>query len=88
MNWLYDKTERSILAAILIPSIANLLNDLFRTHPDSQMIGPLLLLALPVFLLLREQGSSFRARVRGKPFWESTGNLPICQKAVSIRCGR
>jgi len=52
MNWLYYKTHRSILVAIVFHITAGFFNEVFATHPDSKVIqtGLLLLLAMAVFI--------------------------------------
>ena len=50
MNWLYYKSHRSLLVAIVFHITAGFFNELFHTHPDSKLIqsGLLLLLAIVV----------------------------------------
>ena len=52
MNWLYYKTGRNILIAIVFHITAGLFNEMFATHPDSKVIQTVLLLGLSVYLLV------------------------------------
>ncbi len=56
MNWLYYKTNRSILIAIVFHITAGYFNEAFLTHPDSKLIqtGLLMLLAIAVILLEKD----------------------------------
>jgi uncharacterized protein len=68
MNWLYYKTHRSILVAIVFHITAGCFNEVFATHPASKVIqtGLLLLLAIVVivkdrdFFLQRNYGENSR----------------------------
>jgi uncharacterized protein len=55
MNWLYYKTKRNILVAIVFHISANFFNEIFATHPDSKIIQTGLLLLLSAALVLRER---------------------------------
>jgi len=55
MNWLYYKTNRSILVAIVLHITAGFFNEAFNTHPDSKIIQTGLLLVLAVYLIIREK---------------------------------
>jgi membrane protease YdiL (CAAX protease family) len=55
MNWLYYKTRRNILVAIVFHVTAGVFNEMFATHPDSKIIQTLLLLALSIIIVLREK---------------------------------
>jgi hypothetical protein len=55
MNWLYYKTGRSIMAAIVFHVSANLFNEIFATDPDSKAIQTGLLLVLSVIVLLKDR---------------------------------
>lgn len=60
MNWLYYKTGRNILVAIIFHITANVFNEIFMTHPDSKVIQTLLLLGLTIFLLIKERDFFFK----------------------------
>jgi uncharacterized protein len=60
MNWLYYKTNRNILVAIVFHIRAGLFNELFSTHPDSKVIQTVLLLIVTVFIVIKEQDFFFR----------------------------
>jgi len=60
MNWLYYKTGRNILVAIVFHITAGFFNEIFATHPDSKIIQTLLLLALSVVLVLKERDFFFQ----------------------------
>jgi CAAX protease family protein len=55
MNWLYYKTGRNILVAVVLHLTANVFNEIFATHPDSKVIQTGLLLALAVYLLITQR---------------------------------
>lgn len=55
MNWLYYKTGRNILVAVVLHLTANVFNELFMTHPDSKVIQTGLLLVLSVYLLFTQR---------------------------------
>jgi membrane protease YdiL (CAAX protease family) len=50
MNWLYYKTDRNILVAIVFHISAGFFNEILLTHPDSKIIQTILLLVLTVFI--------------------------------------
>lgn len=55
MNWLYYKTNRSILVAVVFHITAGVFNELFATHPDSKLIQTALLIALCAVLIARDK---------------------------------
>lgn len=55
MNWLYYKTGRSILSAIIFHVTAGYFNEIFATHPDSKVIQTGLLVMLATFIVLKEK---------------------------------
>lgn len=55
MNWLYYKTHRSIMVAIIFHITAGFFNELFNTHPDTKIIQTILLTILAVFLIMGEK---------------------------------
>jgi hypothetical protein len=55
MNWLYYKTDRNILVAVVIHLTANVFNEIFATHPDSKVIQTGLLLVLSVYLVFTQR---------------------------------
>lgn len=59
MNWLYYKTERNIVVAIIFHITAGFFNEMFATHPDSKVIQTILLLGLSVYLIVRERDFFF-----------------------------
>ena len=56
MNWLYYKTNRSILVAIIFHITAGVFNEMFRTHPDSKVIQTVLLLLMAIVVVVKERG--------------------------------
>jgi membrane protease YdiL (CAAX protease family) len=54
MNWLYYKTNRSILVAIIFHVTAGVFNEMFQTHPDSKVIQTGLLLLVSVVVVIKE----------------------------------
>lgn len=55
MNWLYYKTGRNILVAVVFHITAGCFNELFATHPDSKVIQTALLLVLSAVLVIKER---------------------------------
>ncbi|MDT8420242.1 MAG: CPBP family intramembrane glutamic endopeptidase [Desulfuromonadales bacterium] len=55
MNWLYYKTDRNILVAVVLHLTANVFNEIFATHPDSKVIQTGLLLVFSVYLLFADR---------------------------------
>lgn len=60
MNWLYFKTGRNILVAIVFHITAGFFNEMFLTHPDSKIIQTILLLVLTVFIISKERDFFFK----------------------------
>lgn len=63
MNWLYYKTNRNISVAIVFHITAGFFNEIFATHPDSKVIQTVLLLALSVFLIIRDKKFFFSRNI-------------------------
>ncbi len=55
MNWLYYKTGRSILSAVVFHISAGYFNEIFATHPDSKVIQTGLLTILATFIVLKDK---------------------------------
>jgi len=64
MNWLYFKTGRNILVAIVFHITASIFNEIFTTHPMSKVIQTLLLIALSIFLVIKERDFFFNRDYR------------------------
>jgi len=62
MNWLYYKTGRNILVAIVFHITAGCFNEVFATHPDSKVIQTIILSLLSIFLLSRDREFFFQRR--------------------------
>jgi len=60
MNWLYYKTGRNILVAIVFHITAGYFNEIFATHPDSKIIQTVLLLILAAIIVLKEEDFFFK----------------------------
>jgi len=60
MNWLYFKTGRNIMVAIIFHISAGFFNELFLTHPDSKIIQTVLLIILTVFIVLKDRDFFFK----------------------------
>jgi len=60
MNWLYYRTARNILVAIIFHITSGYFNELFATHPDSKIIQTGLLLAFAVVVLCLDWRLFFR----------------------------
>jgi hypothetical protein len=59
MNWLYYKTGRNILIAIVFHITAGYFNEIFTTHPDSKIIQTCLLLVVAAVLVVKEKNFFF-----------------------------
>jgi membrane protease YdiL (CAAX protease family) len=67
MNWLYYKSGRSILVAIVFHLSANIANTIFATHPDSKIIQTGLLTILTVVLLASDRRFFFARSLEERP---------------------
>jgi hypothetical protein len=66
MNWLYYKTGRNILIAIVFHITAGYFNEIFATHPDSKIIQTILLLILATVIVLKEKNFFFQREPKNK----------------------
>ena len=57
MNWLYYKTNRSILITIIFHISAGYFNEIFMTHPMSKVIQTVLLTLFSFYLILKQKSS-------------------------------
>jgi len=64
MNWLYYKTNRSILVAIVFHITAGCFNEMFQTHPDSKVIQTVLLLLLSIAVVTKDRDFFLRREFR------------------------
>lgn len=55
MNWLYFKTGRSVLVAIIFHITAGYFNEIFSTHPDSKVIQTVLLTVVAALIVVKEK---------------------------------
>ena len=55
INWLYYKSGRNVLIAILFHLIANVSNEIFATHPDSKVIQTGLFALLMGYILIKDR---------------------------------
>jgi len=62
MNWLYYKTGRSIMSAIIFHVSAGYFNEIFATHPDSKVIQTGLLMLLAAVIVMRDRDFFFDRR--------------------------
>src|SRR5699024_5921046 len=60
MNWLYYKTGRNILVAVVFHITAGFFNELFETHPMSKVIQTVLLLILSAIILYKDRKLFFQ----------------------------
>lgn len=67
MNWLYYKSHRSILIAVVFHITAGCFNEMFATHPDSKLIQTALLTVLSVVLVLKDRRFFLRRDYREGP---------------------
>lgn len=63
MNWLYYKTNRNILVAIIFHITAGFFNEIFATHPDSKIIQTVLLIVFAIFIVLKEKDFFFNTKL-------------------------
>jgi uncharacterized protein len=55
MNWLYYKSNRNILIAVIFHITAVYFNEIFATHPMSKVIQTVLLLIFSIYLLIKDK---------------------------------
>lgn len=83
MNWLYYKTGRNIMVAIVFHLTAGFFNEIFATHPDSKVIQTGLLLALSIFLVIKDRDFFFKRRYPEKPETTNAG-LPMNKPTIPV----
>ena len=66
MNWLYYKTDRNILIAVIFHITAGYFNEIFQTHPMSKVIQTVLLIIFSIYLILKEKDFFFKNYLRTK----------------------
>ena len=66
MNWLYYKTGRNNLIAIVFHITAGYFYEIFATHPDSKIIQTILLLILATVIVLKEKNFFFQREPKNK----------------------
>ncbi len=64
MNWLYYKTNRNILVAIVFHITAGYFNEIFATHPDSKVIQTVILLIFSTFIVVKNKSFYFSKEIR------------------------
>ena len=64
MNWIYYRSGRNILVAIVFHLAANVGNEIFRTHPDTKAIQTGLLVVLSALVVWREREVFFTQPTR------------------------
>ncbi len=55
MNWLYYKTNRNIMIAVIFHITAGFFNEIFATHPDSKIIQTVLLTIFAAVIVIKEK---------------------------------
>ena len=65
MNWLYYKTGRNIIVAMVFHITAGFFNEIFATNPDSKIIQTILLLGLAIVIVFRERDFFFKREMVG-----------------------
>ena len=75
MNWLYYKTDRNILVAVVVHLTANVFNEIFSTHPDSKIIQTLLLCMLSAYLLITQRDFFFNKNYDTETFTSDKDKL-------------
>jgi membrane protease YdiL (CAAX protease family) len=63
MNWLYYKTNRNILVAVVFHIAAGYFNEIFATHPDSKCIQTVILLIVSARVVIKERDLFFRKEI-------------------------
>ncbi len=66
MNWLYFSTGRIILIPIVFHITANVVNEVFMTHPDTKIIQTILLLIVAGIVVSANPKLFFRSRLRAQ----------------------
>lgn len=66
MNWLYYKTGRNIIVAIVFHITAGLFNELFAPHPDTKIIQTALLCILAAVVVLKEKRFFFEKTINNE----------------------
>lgn len=66
MNWLYYKTGRNIIIAIVFHITAGFFNEVFATHPMSKVIQTVLLLILSIIIVIKERDFFFKLEYQEK----------------------
>ena len=64
MNWLYYKSNRSLLVPIIFHITAGCFNEVFATHPDSKVIQTGLLLILAVVVVAKDRDFFLQRNLR------------------------
>lgn len=59
MNWLYYRSERSILVPIIFHASGNASSEIFATHPDTKIIFTMVLMLLSIGLIYTEKALFF-----------------------------
>lgn len=63
MNWLYYKTGRNIIVAIVFHITAGLFNELFAPHPDTKIIQTVLLCMLAIVVVFKDKKFFFEKTI-------------------------
>ncbi len=66
MNWLYYKTQRNTLIAVIFHITAGLFNEMFQTHPDSKVIQTVLLAIVSSFVVYKERALFFKRKFQSQ----------------------
>ncbi len=68
MNWIYFRTGRCVLVTIAFHATANVVNELFMTHPDTKIIQTALLLIVAAIVVVHDRDLFF-----GRPRCDTLG---------------
>lgn len=63
MNWIYYKSGRNILLAMIFHASGNFASEVFATHPDTKIIFTLLMLVVSGVLIYRERAMFLEKKV-------------------------
>jgi hypothetical protein len=83
MNWLYYKTGRNILVAVVFHITAVYFNEIFATNPDSKIIQTVLLLILAAIIVFKEQDFFFRRKLVGVDLPKDLGHWGGSQERMT-----
>lgn len=87
MNWIYYRSGRNILVAVVFHLMANIGNEVFLTHPDTKTLQTMLVVLVSGVVLWRERALFFTRPGAPRSFGgvTATGWTPSCDGWPSRR---